>query len=1149
MDTHLVQFSKDIEALPPSIRQGLDEIDFPEPYLQTDTGTGTESTPPLLQYANAVSARLDAIRAQPGSGAANSAPLVPSITLEGDPSSPADLDDTKASTTLFASNGKPKSSIWEGVLLRLLHIHCVLHASYGVPEGPSSGLVAILGVLLCVFSSDIDDARSPDAETAPPVQPDRTRSLDAEASAFWAMESLTAGLRETLEEGETDPSSVEGWNYKFSRMLRTVDAPLWEALRQKSLDPALPYYANRWIPTLFTHTLHMREVLPIWDAVFTLPAFAHDPPGAMGAGAGAGAGAASPPPQVEFLLDVGVTMLTRARVSLLLLSKGPAPPGGRKPRSLWAEEQISLPTSNLQTPAAYSPVGTPRLMISPPSSTAWGVVGGVVEGEAGDAFLKGLKILQAYNLEEHGGIERVLQGAWGLYAKRISRQAMNIPGVRVNGERESEDGMVTHGRQQPQMSRFDRLAEVVWRGLTNEASSPSPSPPPTAPPSPGGGSFAVVPKFEITAPSPLSSKQPGGGLGFGARIRDTLWKGVTNQVDSDGASAEPSPEPSPVASRSSSPMLVAEDDVVDVEQDPKQTSGGGGGGGWFGGFGDMDAAAVLAKTSTNLRVRALDVLGRTSPKPEPKPQPQPQPQPVYEIPTFQPPSGGSWAASLNAFRFGLRTAPEEVDPHTIVSSVDPRSRHGSLPTQAAFREVVNSTSKDDLYSPQPRPPFFRPTRDTTLSTAASPTMSPSSPSVSEPSPSKAGAIQSALAALTGSSVLAPAPTKKSGPKPLLLNSKALMTTPISPRAAAGRSVSPAPRSSAGGGGGGYTYRSASSSRHSSIDQLVPGAAGVVSLRRGPVTSARMVGGPNAGRAAFNSRDSISSTGSNRYSDHHRFSYEESMSASERERDSKSYSLGRTKTTTATAAAGFIVDRGMDSPVTVRNRDSTSTGTSGARTSPPQSLHPEEGGGGQERVVLNDNDLEESDNDITIPAGALLRADSDESASEAERTAVAPQTKLKGPEHQMNSDLNSEARNELGDYTFTSPPSAGFSSSLVPGIAYDDDNDDDGVTATPFLTATPTPTTPNLTVAVTIERKGATVNRSRTPRGARRAHKGATGEEDTATASASATTAGSRISRRSGNPTYATSSRDSTALVSGSEEEGAKADVEDELLYN
>jgi hypothetical protein len=1173
MDKYLVQFSKDIEALPSSIRHALDEIDFQVPYPQTET----DLTPPLLQYADAVSARLDVIRAQPGSGAANSAPLVPSITLEGDDSSPMDpdsdnTDDAKASTTLFASNGKPRSSIWEAMLLRLLHIHCVLHASYGVPEGPSGGLVAILGVLLCVFSSDDDD----DDDKASTQQPDHTRILDAEASAFWAMESLISGLREALEEetGPADPTSAsveEGWKHTFSRMLCTVDAPLWDALRRNSLDPALPYYTNRWIPTLFTHTLHMHEVLPIWDAMFTLPAFAHHHDLADSDSAA--------PPQVEFLLDVGVTMLTRARVSLLLLGKKATPspsPGHRKPRSLWAEEQFTLPasSSNLHTPAAYSPVGTPRLLISPPSSAG---LGGLVGGEVGgDAFLKGLKILQAYDVEEYGGIERVLHGAWGLYAKRISRGAMvQIPSVRVNGERASENGM-------PQMSRFDRLAEVVWRGLTNEESSPPSSPSLTAPPSPGAGAGAavVVPKFELTAPSPISNRQqqqqqPGGlGLGFGARIRDTLWKGVTNQVDSSDGS-EPSPEPSPVASRSSSPLLVATDDAMNLEQEQKHSSAGGGGsgggGGWFGGFGDLDAAAVLAKTSTNLRVRAMDVLGRTSPKPEPhQPQPQPQPQPVYENPTSLPPppsgGGGSWVASLTAFRLGLRSPQEEEKGDHLNGVVfDARSRHGSLPTHQAFeREVVASTSKDDLYSPPPRPPF-RPARDSISSFTASPTMSPSSPSVvSEPSPSKGGtsAIQSALAALTGSSSIlapAPAPAKKSGPKPLFLNSKALMTSPLSPRTPS-RSVSPAPPRNGSSASG--QFRSASSSRNSSVDhqqqQLVPGASGVVPLRRGPITSARMVGGPNAGRA-FNSRDSISSTGSNnRYSsDYHRFSYEESMSAGERERErereSRAYSLGgRTKTA---GSSGFIVDRGgMDSPVTPRNRDSNSTGTSGARTSPPQSLHPEEGGG-QERVVLNDGDSEdnrgttgqqESDDDITIPAGVLLRVDSDESASEAER-AVSSHAKLRAKRHRdpytsAASDLNSEAgRNDnLGDHTFTSPPSAGFGSSLLePGIGYDAYDDHDAST-------TPTPATPNLP---TIERKGATVNRSRTPRGVRRPHKGTgtgTGEEDTA-----------RMSRRSGNPSYpsypsyaTSSSRDSTALVSGSEEEGARADVEDEFeSYN
>jgi hypothetical protein len=660
-------------------------------------------------------------------------------------------------------------------------------------------------------------------------------------------------------------------------------------------------------------------------------------------------------------------------------------------------------------------------------------------------------------------------------------------------------GTAAYDHQQPQVSRFDRLAEVVWRGLTNEASSPSPSPPPSVPPSP----TVVVPKFKITAPQPASNKLT--DLGFGARFRDTLWKGVTNQVDSESPSPDPSPEPSPVASRSASPLLVAEDDLPNLEQDQMEKSGGGSGGSWFGGFGDSDAAAALAKTSTNLRVRAMDVLGRTSPKPGPKPQPEL----VLETSAPALSSAGSWAASLTGFRLGLGTAPEGGHPHAAV--FDAKSRHGSLPAHAPEREVFASTSKDDLYSPPTRPPFFRPARDSTLPTA-SPTLSASS-SISETSPNKGGAIQSALAVLTGSSILAPTPVKKSGPKPLLLNSRSLMTAPASPRMS-GRPVTPATRSKAGG----RTYRSVSSSRNNSVDQPAPGSSGVVPLRRGPVTSARMVGGPNAGRAAFNPRDSISSTGSNQYSDH-RFSYEESSAG---ERDSKSYSLGRTKT------AGFIVDRGMDSPDTVHNRDSTSTGTSGARTSPPQSLHPEEGV--QERVVLNDPEdtgaaEQESDDERTISTSVLLRVDSDESSASGAEKAAPSQSKLRAKRHRDTStlDLNSGALPDLGDHTVTSPPSAGFSSSLEPGVAYDDND------TTPHAT---TPTTPS----VTIGRKGATVNRSRTPRGQRRPHKG-TGEEGTDSPPTS------RMSRRNGN---STPSRVSTALVSGSEEEGARADVEDEL---
>jgi len=222
---------------------------------------------------------------------------------------------------------------------------------------------------------------------------------------------------------------------------------------------------------------------------------------------------------------------------------------------------------------------------------------------------------------------------------------------------------------------------------------------------------------------------------------------------------------------------------------------------------------------------------------------------------------------------------------------------------------------------------------------------------------------------------------------------------------------------------------------------------------------------------------------------------------------------------------------MDSPVTVRNRDSTSTGTSGARTSPPQSLHPEEGV--HERVVsLNDLDStgamdQESGDERTIPATLLLHVDSDGSTSESGRMAASTNAKPKTKRHRDTSalDLDSEARRHLDDHALTSPPSAGFSSSLEPGVAYDDND------TTPLAT---TPTTLNSTV--TIERKGATLNRSKTPRAVRRPRKG-TGEEGTGGPSTS------RISRRNGNTSP---SRNSIALVSGSEEEGAKADVEDEL---
>ncbi|KAJ7343602.1 regulator of Vps4 activity in the MVB pathway-domain-containing protein [Mycena albidolilacea] len=382
-------------------------------------------------------------------------------------------------------------------------------------------------------------------------------------------------------------------------------------------------------------------------------------------------------PKLEYLLDICTAMLIRARAALFRLGKS-----GPKSTSLWSEENTSIP---------------------PPSPLrAW---------EFGDAFVEGMSLLQLYPIEAAGGIDRLLQTASDLALRRQEEAKIVKPANLTLGA---------------------RLTTTMWRGFTNQMPSPDVSPPESE------QEEGEDEQSEIKTVEKADGEEDDGNL---ARLTTTIWRGITNK-----SSMEPPPTPltpmspmmppSPIRSPWPSSKDEPEpDNQSDREAAPVTATIWN----YAGKLKDSDAAATLAKVSSNWRARGLlGSWGRGS----------------ASNPSSAPPSP----------RMDL--APEDA----YVRRTDD-GRHQSLPTMH---------QPEQMYSPPTRPAFFRPVRDSVI---GPPPPRPASPPTSPPwSPQSEGGflsrtknLQDSFAALTGAARTPPAPSK-SGPRPLLLGST-LITTP------------------------------------------------------------------------------------------------------------------------------------------------------------------------------------------------------------------------------------------------------------------------------------------------------------------------------------------------------------------------------------
>lgn len=293
--------------------------------------------------------------------------------------------------------------------------------------------------------------------------------------------------------------------------------------------------------------------------------------------------------------------------------------------------------------------------------------------------------------------------------------------------RRHEDEAAVAASRTGQLSLGARLKESMWKGFTNQVSS--------AEHSPAGSdneteSDVAVQSTSTTPAASVPQIITPSGAPLTSRLATSVWKGITNQsaMESD----EPPTPITPVG-----PAMPAKG--LPPPPDESQTSEAGGssnGGvasslwGYAAKLQDSDTAANLAKVSSNWRAKAMT---------------------------------GSWGFKKTG------TASQTPSPAVSEQFLAPPSLSSSRAT-TPDRRSLPEPDRTGLYSPPTRPSFFKPPRDSFMMPEGGSLSLPTSPEAADSLLDKTMQIQSSLSALTRS----PNP-KKSGPRPLLLNANSPIT--------------------------------------------------------------------------------------------------------------------------------------------------------------------------------------------------------------------------------------------------------------------------------------------------------------------------------------------------------------------------------------
>src|SRR5258707_4945090 len=287
-----------------------------------------------------------------------------------------------------------------------------------------------------------------------------------------------------------------------------------------------------------------------------------------------------------------------------------------------------------------------------------------------------------------------------------------------------------------------RLRDTFWKGITNQGTSPLPSPEMSE-----KSDDEPRDNGEETETTPVEASSSAPGLA--SRLANVVWLGITNQSAMEAPPSPVSPLPSSPVSPSHpsspvSPLPPASPLPPDSPMSPTHSSSTTSSlWSYAEKFKESDAAASLSKVSTNWKVKAMQAWNKTSASPTP----------------------GTSGAS-------------HVRPGT-----DPARRPSSEGSLNAHRETSFSGDfHSETYSPPPRPAYFRSPRDSMLPQPSRNAWSfPTSPDSVDDAPStQAKGLRDSIASIAGLSTATPSkPSPKSAPKPLLLNSSSLVTRPSS----------------------------------------------------------------------------------------------------------------------------------------------------------------------------------------------------------------------------------------------------------------------------------------------------------------------------------------------------------------------------------
>ncbi|KXN82515.1 TBC1 domain family member 13, partial [Leucoagaricus sp. SymC.cos] len=570
---------------------------------------------------------------------------MPAISLTEADTSP---DHHNAPTTLLSSKSITLGSASQrhiSTLLRLLYIHASINPGNLSPYLPS--------LLVPLYTTLMQEVEHEDL-------------AHAEADTFWLFEAFVAEFAELEDD---DGSSL--WMTRLGEQLRCKDAELLELLILVGLHPSSPHFSRRWLSSMLTHTLPLLSIYPAWDVVLSRPSRER-----------------GKNPRLDSLIEICSAMVIAAKP--LILKQGKAP-------GLWDKD----------------PLGS--------------------SDQFGEAFLEGLTVLQSYPIESLGGIDTILQ----LMADLSRRN----PTTSLGGTgRKDQQGLGA------------RIRVTMWKGFTNQVASPEGSDEEGSDEEGSseseeeeGEAEEIDDGNETETPSTLPQAN-----NLTSRIANSVWRGITNQSSME---APPSPIflPSPDASRPTTPPASSKVSTL-IPDPPKGNVNSASAGLWSytEKLKDSDTMATIAKLSSNWRAKAM-----LSPWGRPK-------EPV-SAPVAPPQETRS-----------AMTSP-------VVKSVDSAElKRSSLPIYDHSGAV---------YTPPPRPSFFRNPRDSFIpSEAAATTLSPTELSHRDDSPpsekssrgllEKTRHLQSSLLSLTRTPSPRPPQlaTPRSGPRPLLLNSSTLITS-------------------------------------------------------------------------------------------------------------------------------------------------------------------------------------------------------------------------------------------------------------------------------------------------------------------------------------------------------------------------------------